>query len=105
MARFPTPFDFFRPTYTAGLMLMEAQMVIALRMLGLAGILPAAPGENMRMVTEKAQAAQEAGFAMARAIGAGADPGRIALAGLKPVRRRTRANAKRLSKAAGGGGS
>ncbi len=98
MTRFPTPFDFYRPTLMMGQMMLEAQIVIAIRLMGMAGVLPAASGENARMVSEKTSAIQEAGFAASRAMLAGAAMPAIALAAMKPVRRRTRANVRRLMK-------
>lgn len=99
--RYPQPTDFFWPAVQTGMMLLEAQTVIALRMWGMAGGRPMGPEEHVRMVQEKASAATEAGTAMMRAADKG--PGAMALAGIKPVRRRTRANVKRLTKAASSG--
>ena len=96
--RLPQPTDFVWPAFHAGMMLAEAQVVIALRLWGMAGGWPMGWQEHVRMVTEKAAAAGESGAAMMRAAGKG--PGAVALAGVKPVRRRTRANVKRLSRAA-----
>ncbi len=96
--RSPQPADFFWPAFQTGMMLFEAQAVIALRLWGMAGGWPMGWQEHVRMVTEKAAAAGESGAAMMRAAGNG--PGAVALAGVKPVRRRTRANVKRLSRAA-----
>lgn len=98
MARIPAPFDAVRPALALGWMLAEAQTVIALRLLGMAGIMPSSQDEPVRMVTEKLEAAQEAGMAVVRAYGQGARGAAVVMAGLRPVRRRTRANVKRLSK-------
>jgi hypothetical protein len=98
--RIISPFDLFRPAMSMGWMLAEAQTVIALRMLGMAGALPSARDEPLRMMTEKIAAAQEAGLAVARAQARGADGAAIVMAGLRPVRRRTKANVKRLTGAA-----
>lgn len=98
MARHPTPFDLVRPSILMAQMIAEANMVIALRMWGLAGAWQMAPGENQRMMTEKLSAAQASGRAMTRAAMAGATPGEVASAGLKPVRRRTQANVARLTR-------
>jgi hypothetical protein len=86
-----------RPAFVAGMMLAEAQTVIALRLLGMSGALPAARDEPLLMVVEKMAAAQEAGLAIAGAVGRGAGAGTVAMAGLRPVRRRTRANLRRLT--------
>ncbi|MEM9798279.1 MAG: antifreeze protein [Pseudomonadota bacterium] len=79
-------------------MLAEAQTVIGLRLLGLTGILPAASGENMRMVTEKQTAFTQAGLAAAGAMMAGATPAQAYGAALVPIGRATRANSRRLSR-------
>jgi hypothetical protein len=100
MTRFPAPFDFYRPTLMMGQMMFESQIVISLRLMGMAGMLPAAQGENARMVSEKTSALQEAGLAASRAFLTGAAMPAIALAAITPVRRRTRANVRRLMKPA-----
>lgn len=101
--RLPGPFDFFRPAMEASLMLVEAQQVIALRMAGMAGIWTMRPDETRRMVDEKTSAGQAVMVAAMRAGMAGKSPGDVALAAMKPLRRRTRANAARLQKQALGG--
>ena len=80
-------------------MLSEAQTVVGLRMMGMAGLRPAAAGETVRMVTEKQAAFAEAGLAMTKALMRGAGPVAAMEAGLKPIGRTTRANSRRLSKA------
>ena len=82
----------------AARMLLEAQTVIGLRMLGMMGVLPAARGENGRMVREKQRAFAEAGMAAGRAALTGAAPVAIWSAALAPVGRVTGANARRLTK-------
>lgn len=98
MSRFPTPFDFYRPGLLMGQMMLESQIVISLRLMGMAGVLPAARGENARMVSEKTAAMQEAGLAASRAMLTGAAMPAIALAAMTPLRRRTKANVRRLMK-------
>jgi hypothetical protein len=76
---------------------LEAQNVIALRLMHLAGGGPAAQAEAQRMVTEKAETFLEAQLASAAAMlsGRGHSAPRQAL-GL--YRRRVRANRRRLSR-------
>ena len=100
MTRLPTPFDFFHPTMLMGQMMMESHIVISLRLMGMAGVLPVAAGENRRMVDEKTSAMQEAGIAASRAFLTGAAMPAIAMAAMTPMRRRTRANVRRLMKPA-----
>ena len=100
MPRTPTPFDMIRPAMMMTQMLAEAQVVIALRLWGMAGGWHMAPSENLRMITEKTTAARQSGLAMARAAAKGENPMAVAEAGLKPVSRRTKANVSRLSRGA-----
>ena len=79
------------------LMMAEPQRVIALRMAGMAGAWNVTSSEDARMVAEKSQAAVASGQAMLQAAMAGGSAGTVALAGLKPVRAKTRANAARLT--------
>ena len=79
-------------------MAFEAQMVIALRTAGLMGVLDQDVAEPQRMVMEKADAATEALHAALRAAGRGERADRVMAAALRPYRRRTRANMRRLSR-------
>ena len=95
----PFPFfDMLRVSNQFGLMTLEAQKVIAMRLMGMAGAWNTPPSENHRMVAEKTDAMIAATAAMTRAMARGASPVAIAMAGLRPVRARTRANSARLSK-------
>ena len=76
----------------------ESQVVIALRTAGMLGILRQDAAEPQRMVIEKADAATEAMHAAIRAAGRGARADRVMAAALRPYRRRTKANVKRLSR-------
>ena len=90
--------DMMRLQLATARMLTEAQTVIGLRMLGMAGVLPASGGENLRMVTEKQKAFSEAGIAATRAVMRGGTPVAAMEAALKPIGRATSANARRLGK-------
>lgn len=79
-------------------MLIEAQMVITMRLMGMAGGWRVAPSENTRMVSEKSTAMIAASVAAGRAIASGASPQGVALAALKPIRARIRSNVNRLAK-------
>lgn len=79
-------------------MMAEAQTVIGMRMLGVAGLVPAEAGENMRMVTEKQTAFAQAGMAMAGALMAGKTAAQAYGMGLTPIGRTTRANSLRLTR-------
>ncbi|MFM2355437.1 MAG: hypothetical protein RLZZ528_1173 [Pseudomonadota bacterium] len=93
-----TPLDCWRAGMEFATMMAEAQIVISLRLMGMAGVWNTPKGEHRRMVSEKAAAAQESGLAAARAMVSGAKPSEVARAALSPVRRRTRANVARLTK-------
>jgi hypothetical protein len=90
--------EILRLSMQSGMMLAEANMVIAMRLWGMAGLWKTNPGETDRMVQEKTDAAMASGVAMAKALAAGKSPAGVALAGLRPVRAKTRSNAARLSK-------
>ena len=98
MKRFGTPAEAMRLAMQSTMMLAEANMVIAMRVMGMSGMWRVTPAENARMVQEKTDAAVASGAAMTRAIMAGDSSAQVALAGMKPVRAKTRANATRLAK-------
>lgn len=79
-------------------MAFEAQAVILMRMWGMAGVWNVTPNENRRMVSEKVAISLKAQQAAARALVSGESPAQVALAAIKPVRRKTSANLSRLAK-------
>jgi hypothetical protein len=81
-------------------MAVEAQMVIVFRTAGMMGVLRQDLIEPQRMVLEKADAASEAIQAALRAAGRGEGVDQMMAAALRPYRRRTRANMRRLSRKA-----
>lgn len=99
MTRRPaTPLDYWALGIRTAQMMAEAQVVIALRLLGLAGGWPVSPSEVSRMVQEKGPAfVKAAGEATAAAM-KGRRPDQIAGAALRPIGAKTRANTRRLSK-------
>ncbi len=103
--RHPTPFELWQGGLEVSQMLIETQMVIAYRLLGIAGFWPVAASENHRMVAEKAPAFFEASAAAARAAAAGGRPDEVVGAWVKPLRRRTKRNASRLGRRGMRGGS
>lgn len=98
MKRFGTPNEAMRLAMQTGMMMAEANMVIAMRVMGMGGMWRVNPSENARMVKEKTDAAIASGAAMSRAMMAGHSPAKVALAALQPLRDKTRANATRLAK-------
>lgn len=75
----------------------DSQTVIALRTAGFMGLVKQDSAESQRMVLEKADAAGESMTAALRAAARGQPADKIMAAALRPYRRRTSANAKRLS--------
>jgi hypothetical protein len=100
--RFFDPFDFMQPAIEAAEIMAEAQIVIGLRLAGMAGFWPMAKAENARMVSEKLQAGIDMGHAAMTASLAGASPSQLAMAVMAPMHRKTRSNAKRLQRKASG---
>ncbi|WBU63366.1 antibiotic ABC transporter [Paracoccus aerodenitrificans] len=82
---------------------IESQMVIGMRIAGLMGFMPQSSNEPQRMVQEKLDAAQESGTAIMKAVTRGASYDQMMTAALNPYSRRTKANARRLTKAASRG--
>ncbi len=77
-------------------MMVEAQTVIAFRLLGMAGGWPVSASESTRMVLEKGPAFMRAYGDATVAAMRGKRPDEIAAAALQPISRKTRSNAKRL---------
>jgi hypothetical protein len=96
------PFGLLAPMLEASKMMAEAQVVIGLRVAGMAGLWPMAETEANRMVEEKLHAGMDAAQAMLRAGMAGQSPSAVAMAAMKPLRHKTKANARRLQRQAGG---
>ena len=93
-----TPFAVWSNTVQLGFLIAEAQAVIAMRLMGMAGMWSVTPSEDGRMVTEKLEALTQAGLAAQRAALTGKSPAAVTAAAIAPIRRKTRANARRLGK-------
>lgn len=76
----------------------NSQMVIALRVAGMMGVLKQDAAEPQRMVQEKADAAGESMRAALRAAASGKRADHVMAAALRPYRRRASANARRLTR-------
>lgn len=79
-------------------LLVEAQAVIAMRVMGMAGVWSTGPNENHRMVSEKVYALSKATRDAAAVALTGAGPEATMAAAIKPLRQKTRANTRRLVK-------
>jgi hypothetical protein len=98
MSPFPNPADALRLAIQTSMMMAEANLVIAMRLMGMGGMWRVSPAENNHMVKEKTDAVMASGHAMGQAIMAGKNPTKVALAAVAPVRSRTNANVTRLAK-------
>ncbi|SES16495.1 hypothetical protein SAMN04490244_106236 [Tranquillimonas rosea] len=78
-------------------MMLNAQTVIGMRMLGMAGLWPVTAGENDRMVSEKSTAFAKAATAAWGAALSGKRPDQVTSAWLAPISRRAASNQRRLS--------
>lgn len=88
----------FRSWSNALALMAETQAVIGYRLMGIAGFWSVTPSENQRMVNEKLPAFTEAIVAGAMAGTRGKTPAQVVDATLRPLRRRTRQNSRRLAK-------
>ncbi|MEE4189408.1 MAG: hypothetical protein V2I76_13290 [Roseobacter sp.] len=92
------PYSFFVNSMQMAMMAAEAQAVIAMRLWGMAGVWSVPPSEKTRMVSEKLRAATISNGAAVQAALRGGGPDQVFAAALKPYRRRTRANSRRLTR-------
>ncbi len=99
MTRIVKPSDFWRAQMAFFSLAAEANTVVTLRTLGMMGLWNTAKDEDSRMVAEKTEAFTKSAFAAAGAMARGARPDQIAMAGMRPLRQKTRPNAARLTKA------
>ena len=96
--RSPTPLQFWMASTQFGLLMAETQMVMAYRLMGMAGIWATTEVESHTMVTEKVPAFTEAYFGATRAALLGQRSDEILGAWVRPLRKRTRLNSRRLGK-------
>lgn len=99
MARNASPYDFLKTASTFWSLATEAQTVITLRTLGMMGLWNTGAGENERMVAEKTEAFAQSFFASTQVLVRGGTPDQIAMAGMRPLQRKTKSNVARLTKA------
>ncbi|MEM6887896.1 MAG: antifreeze protein [Pseudomonadota bacterium] len=97
MSRTPSVFDYWRSAMQFGMIMSEAQAVIAMRMMGMAGIWSVSPSQNTRMVTEKVHAFTKSVTTAGLVTMKGDPPARVTRAALASIRRKTRPNTRRLS--------
>jgi len=93
-----TPVHYWANAMQFGYLMAEAQAVIAMRMMGMAGVWSVTSAEDSRMISEKVYAMTKATTDATKVAMAGGTADQIAAAAIKPIRRKTRANARRLGK-------
>jgi len=98
MTRQNEPFSFFANAVEMGQMMAEANAVITMRTLGMAGLWSVPPSEDHRMISEKVEAVTRSMNEATKSMMNGDSADQITAAALKPLRQKTRANAKRLTK-------
>ena len=85
-------------TLQIAFMAAEAQAIVSMRVLGMAGVWSVPPSEKTRMVSEKVKAMTKSnGNAVAAAL-RGGTPDEVFAAAIKPYRQQTRANTRRLTR-------
>ncbi len=93
-----SPMAIWQSGFDAWRMLAEAQTVIALRVMGMAGLWNLGEGETTRMFAEKQQAFAQSAMDGATAAMRGQPPERVLAAVVRPLGLRTSANARRLGR-------
>lgn len=93
-----TPMDYWAVSLQVGYVIAETQAVVTMRLLGMAGIWSVTPAEDARMISEKVYALTKATTDASKAVMRGGAPDEIAAAAIRPIRQKTRANARRLGK-------
>ena len=91
-----TPSDLVRTSLGLGMLAAETQMVMAMRIAGMAGAWSVLPSENRRMVDEKGPAFTEAAYVAWMAAISGKRPDQVLDAWTSSLRKKTGGNARRL---------
>jgi len=94
----PSPAELLHLSTSWWLLMAETQSVVAMRLMGMAGLWSVSSGEDTRMVNEKAPALAKSLAAAATATMLGQRPDQIASAAIRPLRAKTRANSRRLAR-------
>jgi hypothetical protein len=98
MAKIITPMGYWVNAMQMGWVMAEAQGVIVMRAMGAMGVWSVPKTENSRMVNEKVFAFLKGGTDASLAALAGKRPDVVAALAIKPIRQKTRANHRRLTK-------
>ena len=98
MARKPAnPVEVWQAYAGLGMLALEAQAVVNMRLLGMSGLWPVGRNENKKMVSEKPPAFTKAALAAAKKAASGGRPDQILAVAVKPLTQSARANRKRLA--------
>lgn len=97
---FDVALDVIRTGWQAGFLALESQAVVTYRVLGMTGVLRNPPRENQRMLNEKGTAFAASALAASMASAQGDTPDKVMRAAIRPLRRKTHLNARRLGRAA-----
>ena len=92
------PAQMIRAGTQMSLLAWEAQMVIAMRLMGMAGLWSVLPSEDRRMVEEKPAALLAAAQAAGLAAMTGRRPDQVATAWARSLRGQTGGNVRRLAR-------
>ncbi|SHH95227.1 hypothetical protein [Marivita hallyeonensis] len=98
MPKVVTAMDYWANAMQMGFVLAEAHGVIAMRLLGAMGVWSVPKTENSRMLNEKVFAFVKGSTDASLAAIAGNTPDVVAAAAIKPIRRATYYNHKRLTR-------
>ena len=98
MARVVTPIDLMNTSLQFVTLMAETQVVMAYRMMGMAGIWSVTPHEKKRTVEAKGPAFMEAMLAGTMTAARGQSPDRVMRATMAPLSRKTASNRRRLAK-------
>lgn len=91
-----TPLGLLQLNLQAFTLAAEVQTVMTLRLLGMAGMIPASGGENSRMIMEKPAAFSHSWFAASSAVMAGKSADQVVEAAMRPLSTKVSANRRRL---------
>jgi hypothetical protein len=97
MIKLPNFENYWDNVLEMGMVMVEAQNVINMRVMGMAGLWSVGPQENDLMVSEKLEAMTQAATDAGQVTLRGGSPDEIVAAAIAPVRNATRANSKRLT--------
>lgn len=93
-----SPHAYWKLGFDVWRMTVEAQMIVGMRLAGMAGLWTLAPGETSRMVLEKQDAFSDAFVKAGTRALRGQRPDQIMQAALQPVKRKTSSNSRRLGR-------